>query len=144
MSEVYEKKAIIMDDNLKTLGDSLCNHILETATLPVYNLVYVGKMKPVDTSEIPKDLQQFSFLEFEWAYSFIDINSANIVTHKELQEIDFENNLDSLINYDSGFRACTEFIFPLLECIRKHYESNEVVHYNKEINNETRVYIKIS
>lgn len=128
-TENKTKKSIIINDNMKNLGDSLCNHMIEVDKKPndddyLYLLIctIINKNEVIDNQ---------SYLNFNWKLS-----------KDELNEINFQNNLDSLIDYDDGFNTVIDIIFPLIECIRLHYSSNTVI-FEGTFDTETNIYIKL-
>lgn len=135
MAEALLKKPninITINKNLQTLGNSLSQHIRETITPPTGYVIYVGKMKETD--------EQVDFFHFQWAYSFIDVQSAYIMTKELLTDVNYSNNLNQFIDCQDGFKTSIELIFPLLECIRVHYNSPKVIFYNDI---DTKIYLKL-
>lgn len=110
------KKSIVIDENLYELANSFSDKIIESTDLPDEKYyVCIGSL--INTYELIPNNHKY-FIKFDF--------SADI-TNQELHKIEYENNLDSLIDYQDGFNAPLEIIFGLLECIRKHYNSN-IVH----------------
>lgn len=130
-----DKPTIPIDDRLKQLGDSLVSFVEEVENLPtedLENVVFVGRMERTD-SMIPDE----KFLHFTWGYS---TGLENSVSLDSLQRMNFENNLDSLIDYEEGFSSPIYFIFPLIECIRRNYNSDKV--YLVGDDNQCKFFIK--
>ena len=123
---------ININKDLQSLGYSLSQHIRETITPPTGYVIYVGKMKDTHEHE--------DFFHFQWAYSFIDVKSAYIMTKDFLNDVNYSNNLNQFIDCQDGFKTSIELIFPLLECIRVHYNSPKVIFYNDI---DTKIYLKL-
>lgn len=118
--QFLDKPAIPVDDRLKELGDALLPFIEETASLSAEELARLLLVGTMEHSSTPGNTR---FLSFLWGYAAEPQNSVGLAA---LKQIHFENNLDSLIDYEKGFEAPIYFIFPLLECIRRHYGSEKV------------------
>ncbi len=117
--QFLDKPGISIDERLQELGDSFVNFIEEVEELPLTeldNTVLIGSMKNTDTV-----ISKQNYLFFSWSYP-----SGFGIRLEELQKIEFVNNLGSLIDYRDGFSSPLIFIFPLLECIRKHFNSQKV------------------
>ncbi|MCB1160299.1 MAG: hypothetical protein H7A25_09835 [Leptospiraceae bacterium] len=130
-----DKPSIPMDERLHQLGDSFVNFIEEVESLApeeLENCLFVGSMEKTDPL-IPK----VNFLRFIWAYS---TGSKNSISLASLQNMKFENNLDTLLDYKDGFSAPIYFVFPLVECIRMNYNSDKVYLVGDETKCE--IYIK--
>lgn len=98
-----EKKMIIFNENLKLLGDNLIEHLVGEKLDAGY--------KELCSMEDNGDFFRFSFL--------------NGFTKDELHQINFENNLDSLIDYETVNLTIAP-IFGFIECVRKHFNYQKV------------------
>ena len=103
---IQGKESIILDENLKSLGSSFVSTITETNELSnIQNFNHIATIK----------IKENNF-----------VNLTFIISSEELHKISYQNNLDSLIDYET-FTAPIYVIFGLLECIRKYYNSTTYI-----------------
>ena len=157
MSEIIlnpNKKSITFD-GLDILTNSLASHMEDIVELPestpTNTLRYLGYI-----ARIPPAEQEYeNFLKFNWAHGTnnnvntstttsstttstpaneVRDESINIVQLNELEQIDFTNNLDSLIDYADGFQSFSlQIVYGLIETIRVHFGSNKVLFVGTDI-----------
>jgi len=113
---VPNKKSIIYDDNLSRLSENFFAN-MEERTLTETNkktVLYVGSIK--NTGKAFK--HGGHIFHYSWGYA---TDKANAISQNDLEQINYDNNLDSVIDYKDGFSAELNNIFPLIECVRRHY-----------------------
>jgi hypothetical protein len=126
-----EKKSIVIDDRLIFLGNSLGDNLLEVNLKPE-GVKYLGSIENLSTEDI----------RMVWGWSELDIKLIDPpYLLSELEEIKYDNNLDSLLNYDSGVIAPIVFLFPCVECIRSHYNKPVYLIYDNEDNVKGKIFI---
>ena len=101
------KKSITVNENLQKLGESFTEFLNEPNTRPpntryLCSLRTDGQMNPIQLS---------------WGWAEKDNNTG--FSLKELQEIKYENNLETIVDYPDPVTMDINFIFPCLECIRR-------------------------
>lgn len=106
-----EKKSIVIDDKLSVMGDSLEKNLVEVDLKPD-GVKYLGSIERLPTGDA----------RMVWGWSdceFRDIYTPYLLS--ELEEIKYDNNLDSLLDYDSGIIIPSVLLIPCIECIRRYY-----------------------
>ena len=149
----HSKKNIIVDDNLHKLSKDLLPYIykIEKLDKSIDNIKHVLSIEQVE-SEIPISNEYCSFCNTkcdcpkpgQQTYSFIwgyVKNISNAISLDELREINYENNLDSTIDYTSNVITLIDIIFPLIECIRKHYQYTHVYIHKIDSSEQYDIYI---
>ena len=106
------KPSIIINEYLKSYGNTLCDNLIEIDNLndiPDDNPLCICKFNANNI------VGGYEMYELTWGHVFDD----NSINRNQLHEMNFINNLDSVLDYDT-FNLPLMFLFPLLECIRIH------------------------
>jgi hypothetical protein len=112
---VPNKKRILYDENLHNLSERGINRIYEceNAEQGTMLIAHMKQLKPED----PESMGESGMVRFEWKCPK-DVRVA-VTT--------YQNNLDSLSNYDEPGVMDVLTVFALLECFRSHFKS-EFIH----------------
>lgn len=108
----HTKSGIIIDHLLKEYGQSFAENMIELDDIkssPDKNIFCVCRLTEGEM------FQKMPMHKLVWGHQF----SEKALSGMQLKEMTFINNLDSVLDYDT-FELPLMFLFPLLECIRRH------------------------
>jgi hypothetical protein len=102
---------IIIDDNLKRLGDEFFSHVEEFG-------IYQNNFDVECIATIIKDKELPDFIELKWSNENFSLQERN--------KIKCPNNLDSVLRYIDPVTAPFGVVFGVLECVRKHMKADNI------------------
>lgn len=118
---VDHHKPCVNLQGLTEIGQSFIQHmseVTELAETKEHN--YICHIRP--------DRTMMGFVRLVWAYSDQEYSGQGTIFEKDdLKEVEFSNNLDSLIDYQESIGAPVSVIFATLECIRKSKNYENVI-----------------
>lgn len=105
------KQYIVIDDRLIELSNSLEKNLEEVESKPK-NVKYLAEIEQLPTGDA----------RIVWGWSEPNTIHTDTYLLNDLKDINYDNNLDSLIDYDQGVIAPVVFVFSCIECIRRKYD----------------------
>ncbi len=114
----HTKPGIIIDHLLEEYGQSFAENMIELGDIksaPDKNILCVCRLTE------GKMIQEMQMHQLVWGHQFAKKTLSRI----QLKEMTFINNLDSVLDYDT-FEIPLMFLFPLLECIRRHHTTKNM------------------
>lgn len=123
----HTKPMVILDEQLDELANSFNDHIL---------------MLDID-GELPKGFTKIATVTHDKKCPFSDfyytfVWDAKLRDTGVLSEVKFENNLDSVIDYDS-FTSEMGILSALLECVRSHLDPKQAYMVERKTENDTLI-----
>lgn len=114
------RKRIITNDNLKDMSRNMAKH-----AIGVTDLTEFSNNKLTHVCRFTKLRRTHDDLAYKFTWGYV-IEPETAISKEDLEKIDYDNNLDSMIDYEKGFGTLLTYIIPLIECIRRHYKTKVV------------------
>ena len=122
------KKKIIHNDNLSKLAKNMQSNatgITSLSEIDDTTLQLICQIKKLKNDPPSPDGPTEIDLAYKLVWGHV-LKPDTAISKKELQDINYENNLDCFMEYNKGFSTILPYIFSLIGCIRKHYKKRIV------------------
>ena len=119
------KHSIIMNNNLEELCESFINFLTEVDYVP-----FVEDRNPRYLCSLRSNNAGMTPLQLTWGWTEKDLKKKDTgFSLNDVQEVTYENNLESLIDCYPNVTMSVRIIFPLLECIRRHVNEKSPIYF---------------